>query len=171
MDEIPLGQYRPMVYRFLLFLLRDREDAEEIAQETFRVAISKGHDAEKGTNYGAWLRSIARNLARNHVRKRSRRPLLLHGDVLAAAERRFVETGADQEDLWEARRQALAGCMQQLLDQDADLLRRRYELGEQVKQMARDLGMAPNSLSKKLERIREALRKCVHAALKGVSSE
>lgn len=69
-----------MVYRFLLFLLREPEGADEIAQETFQVAITKGADPEKGTNYGAWLRSIARNLARNHMRKRRGvRPLLDDG--------------------------------------------------------------------------------------------
>ena len=164
MDVSSLGQYRAMLCRFLLFLLRDRDDAEEIAQETFRVALSKGIDPQKGTNYGAWLRSIARNLARNHLRRKSR--WLLHGDILDLAESHFVQAGSDQDGLWEARRQALASCMQKLSESDHGLLRRRYEQGEKVKHMANDLGIEPNSLSKRLERIRESLRRCIDAALK-----
>ena len=125
LDQGELGQYRAMLCRFLLFLLRDPHDAEELAQETFRVAISKGADPAKGTDYGAWLRSIARNLVRNHVRKHRRRALL-RGDVVALAERRFVETGADRDEVWEARRAALARCMARLPEDDQALLRRRH---------------------------------------------
>lgn len=171
MEQDKLGQYRDMVYRFLLFLLRDLETAEDVTQETFQIAVSKGTNAEKGTNYGAWLRSIARNLARNRVRQHRSRQFLLHGDVLGLAESHFTATSSDQDDIWEARRQALAACMQKLSDDQRHLLRRRYELGENVQDVAGELCIAPNSLSKRLERIRETLRNCIDAALKGEPGE
>ena len=164
MDESQAGKYRAMLCRFLLFLLRDIHHAEEITQEAFVVALSKGPDPAKGTNYGAWLRSIARNLVRSHVRKRRGRPLL-PDDVLDAAERHFVRTGSDQADLWEARRQALSACMQKLPEGQRDLLLRRYERGQKVGHLAERLGVEPNTLSKRLERIRERLRRCIAAAL------
>lgn len=166
MEESALGRHRAMLHRFLLFLLRDPEAADELAQETFRVALTKGADPAKGANHGAWLRSIARNLVRNHIRKRRNCPLLFHSDILERAEARFVETRSDEDDAWEARRQALAACMQRLPEPERDLLRRRYERGEQVKHMASRLGLAPNSLSKRLERIRTKLRDCIEAALR-----
>ena len=171
MSESELGEYRPMVYRFLLFLLREPEDADEIAQETFQVAIAKGPDPDKGTNYGAWLRSIARNLARNHARRRRSVRPLLDDAILDLAERHFVESGADQEDLWRTRREALVSCMQKLSDDDRGLLQRRYERGERVKNIATDLRLAPNSLSKRLERIRENLRRCIEAAMERAPSD
>ena len=171
LEQDKLGQYRDMVCRFLLLLLRDLEAAEDMTQETFRIAVSRGPDPEKGTNYGAWLRSIARNLVRNHVRKHRSTQFLLHGDVLALAESHFVATGSDQDDVWEARRQALAACMQRLSDGQRALLRRRYELGEKIQDVAEELGITANSLSKRLERVRESLRKCIEAALKGEPSD
>ena len=171
MDQGELAQHRATLCRFLLFLLGSLDDAEEIAQETFRVALSKGPDPAKGANYGAWLRSIARNLARNHVRKHRRSPILLQGSLDEIAEARFVETGADRNDLWEARRQALASCMAKLSAADRTLLRRRYELRQKVREMARALGLEPNSLSKRLERIRNGLRDCIRARLNGDGRE
>ena len=167
MDEREIRQYRSAVYRLLLFLLRDAEDAEEVAQETFLIAISRNPNADNVTNRGAWLRSIARNLARNHMRKRGNSPRLLGDDLLELAERHFVETGSDRDDVWDARRQALASCIHKLSPSDHSLVRRRYELGQRVKQIAEELGMEPNSLSKRLERIRGNLRKCISAASKG----
>ena len=171
MDQDELAQYRGMVWRFLLFLVREPEAAEDITQETFCVAVSKGPDPQKGTNYGAWLRSIARNLARNHFRKHRGSHLLLHADVLALAESQFVAAGSDQDDAWEARRRALRPCVQRLSDAQRDLLRRRYERRQRVQHLAKELGVAPNSVSKRLERIRDALRKCIDAALKGERGE
>ena len=167
LEQDKLGQYRDMVCRFLLFLLRDPDAAEDMTQETFRVAVSKGPDLEKGANYGAWLRSIARNLVRNHIRKQHDRRFVLHGDMLELAESHFVATGSDQDDIWQARRQALANCMEKLSDDQRHLLRRRYELGEKIQDVAGELRVEPNSLSKRLERMRESLRKCIDAALKG----
>jgi RNA polymerase sigma-70 factor (ECF subfamily) len=156
-----------MLYRFLLFLVRNREDAEDLAQETFRVALTKGTDPQKGTNYGAWLRSIARNLARSHAR---RRRLFLPEGLLELAEGRFVETGSDRDDLWEARRRALSLCLDKLPGSERALVRRRYESGERVQSMARQLGLEPNTLSKRLERIRQRLARCIERAL-GVGSD
>ena len=167
LDERKARQYRPMVYRLLLFLLREHADAEEVTQETFLVAISKSPKMGTVTNYGAWLRSIARNLARNYARKRGNSPLLLGDGLLALAERHFVETGSDRDDRWNARRQALTSCIHKLSPRDHGLLLRRYESGERVKQIAEELAVEPNSLSKRLERIRGSLRKCINAALKG----
>jgi RNA polymerase sigma-70 factor (ECF subfamily) len=156
-----------MLYRFLLFLVRNREDAEDLAQETFRVALTKGTDPQKGTNYGAWLRSIARNLARNHAR---RRRLFLPDDFLKLAERHFVETGSDRDDMWEARRQALSLCLDKLPGSERDLVRRRYESGDRVQSMAQQLGLEPNTLSKRLERIRQRLARCIERSMRGGSS-
>ena len=162
MEPSTLRQHWAMLYRFLLYLLGDRHDAQDLTQETFRVALAKGPDPAKGSNIGAWLRSIARNLARNHARKRHGRALLLSDDFLEAAERRFVGL---------ARRAALAGCLEKLSDENRDLVRRRYERGARVQATAARLGIAPNTLSKRLERVRQGLRRCIADALRGESRD
>lgn len=169
MEEEALGQHRAMLVRFLLFLLGNVPDAEDLAHETFRVALSKGTQPQWGTDHGAWLRSIARNLVRNHLRKQRRGRLVLHEGLLEAAEKHFVATGSDRDDAWAARRQALLGCLEKLPQDERDLIRRRYERQQQVRQMARDMGTEPNTLSKRLERIRNGLRDCINATLNGRS--
>ncbi len=166
-----LGKHRAMLCRFLLFLLRNPQDAEDLAQETFRVAAAKGPEPGEARDYGAWLRATARNLVRNHLRQRQRRPAAVPLDGLELAESRFIETGSERDDVWAARREALAACLAKLPQTERDLLRRRYQVGQRVRDIARDLGIEPNSLSKRLERIRERLRQEVHSARNGESSE
>jgi len=158
-----------MLVRFLIFLLGDVTDAEDLAHETFRVALTKGADPRKGSDLGAWLRSIARNLVRNHIRKQRRGRVVLQEGLLEAAEKHFVATGSDRDDAWAARRQALLACLEKLPADERDLIRRRYERQEQVRQMADELAVEPNTLSKRLERIRDHLRECINATLNGQS--
>ena len=169
MDHPKLEHHWPMLYRFLLFLLHDREDARDVAQETYRIALAKGPDPQKGSDHGAWLRSIARNLARNHIRKRRRQGTLLPPDFLELAEARFLATGAHHDDLWHARQQALGACLEKLPEPDRQLIRRRYELGHKVQRIAQSLRIEPNTLSKRLSRIRTSLRRCIESTLKGES--
>jgi RNA polymerase sigma-70 factor (ECF subfamily) len=163
-----LAGYREGVYRLLLFLTRDSEAAEELAQETFTVALSKGPDAEKGADYGAWLRSIARNLLRNYQRKKRVKWLVFSDDVMELAEHRFAQAGAGRDDQWELRRNALLSCIQKLPEAGRTLLLRRYQLGRSVNQIASDIGIEPGSLSRKFMNIRRILRDCINAALRGL---
>jgi len=168
-DAGALAQHEGMVYRFALFLTQDPQAAEEVTQETFRIALTKGTDPAKGTNYGAWLRTIAKNVLRNYRRSQRSNWLIFNSEIVELAEARFVASGSDRDDAWEARRRALRTCIEKLPAPDQELLLRRYETGEKVKTIAARLGKEPNSLSKRLERIREALRHCIDSTLEGVA--
>jgi len=162
-----LAGYREGVYRLLLFLTHNIEAADELTQETYAVALSKGVNPQKGENYGAWLRSIARNLVLKHREKRGRRWLVFSSEIMELAERRFVRAGVERDDQWESRRNALLSCIQKLPEAGRTLLLRRYQLGESVKQMASDIGIEPRSLSKRFMHIRRSLLDCINSVLRG----
>jgi RNA polymerase sigma-70 factor, ECF subfamily len=72
--------YQSGVYSFVLAMLRDTQDAEEVAQDTFIRAIRaiRGQysaDQVETLQVRPWLLRIARNLALNRVRARKSRPL------------------------------------------------------------------------------------------------
>ncbi|MDX9791019.1 MAG: sigma-70 family RNA polymerase sigma factor [Candidatus Kapaibacterium sp.] len=61
--------YAHKVYRFCLRMLGEQELAEDAFQETFiRVYENKG--SFHGTNFAAWLFTIARNTCLNHIRSK-----------------------------------------------------------------------------------------------------
>jgi RNA polymerase sigma-70 factor (ECF subfamily) len=169
-----------MLYRFGLYLTGEVELAREMAQDTIRVALSKdwpagmdadgelggGGEQEAGSGAGKWLRGILHNLLRNQRRKERRSRLLFDSEMVVAAERRFVETRADRDEVWQARRFALEGCLERMPVDERELLRDRYELGRAVKDLADLRRLEANALSKRLERVRRALRDCVERRLK-----
>jgi RNA polymerase sigma factor (sigma-70 family) len=64
------------VYDFLARMLRDRTEAEDVAQETFIRAMQSLGSLQQGKSFRGWIFTIARNLALNRIERRKRvRPL------------------------------------------------------------------------------------------------
>ncbi len=54
--------YLPPIYRFVLFRVSHREEAEDITHQTFLKAWERIHQYEpRGYSFGSWLYRIARN--------------------------------------------------------------------------------------------------------------
>ena len=60
------------VYFSVLYIVRNRADAEDLLQETYVRALRRLDGYEAGTNFTAWLCTIGKNLAYNFVKKRKR---------------------------------------------------------------------------------------------------
>jgi RNA polymerase sigma-70 factor (ECF subfamily) len=63
----------PSLKAFAYHLTKDKEDANDLIQETHYRAISNEDKFAKGTNIKAWLFTIMKNIFINNYRKKSRR--------------------------------------------------------------------------------------------------
>lgn len=62
--------FRP-VYRYFAFRLRNTDDAEDLASETFlKLSLHLKEFEERGVPFSAWLFRIARNTLIDHLRKK-----------------------------------------------------------------------------------------------------
>ena len=72
-DEQAFGelyeQYRPRVYRFAFKLLRDRDQAEDIVQDTFLKARKSIQTLNQNHSLVSWLFAITRNEVYSHIRR------------------------------------------------------------------------------------------------------
>ncbi|MBS6275777.1 MAG: sigma-70 family RNA polymerase sigma factor [Actinomycetaceae bacterium] len=62
------------IYAGALRLTRNKQDAEDLVQETFTKAFVKFHQYKPGTNLKAWLYRILNNTFISNYRKSQRRP-------------------------------------------------------------------------------------------------
>ena len=167
MDEGILAGQRTGVLRFLLFLTQDYDLAEEMTQETFKLVMAKGISPRNAEAYAVWLRGVAKNVFRRHLRGNSSDKLVFSSDMVEAAEGHFIRAASDKGETWEEERNALRTCFDRLSEANRRVFLRRYEEGQEVKEIAASIGMEAKTLSKKLERIRMALRDCVRLIMKG----
>lgn len=68
------------VFRFAMWLTRDRTEAEDVVQETLTQALQSFHRFQPGTNARAWLLTILRHVRSNRLRARQRRPEAVEAD-------------------------------------------------------------------------------------------
>lgn len=70
-DEILCGEYAA-VYRYVLSLCRDEDEASDITQETFLKAMKAKADFEGQSSLYTWLCAIAKRLWLNKVKRQGR---------------------------------------------------------------------------------------------------
>lgn len=70
-----VSRYHQKIYTVIVGLLRNREDALEVAQETFFRAYRKIKSFQGGSSFYTWLYRIAVNIAIDSQRRQKRNPL------------------------------------------------------------------------------------------------
>ena len=72
-----IEQYQHRLLRYLVCLVRNRELAEDLFQETWIRVLERGHQYDGKHEFSTWLYAVARNLTIDYLRKKS--PLSLDG--------------------------------------------------------------------------------------------
>jgi RNA polymerase sigma factor (sigma-70 family) len=70
-----VSSYQDSVYRQAFYLMKERQAAEDIAQEAFMTAFRK-LDTFRGGSFRAWLLRITKNLCYDELRRRKRRTII-----------------------------------------------------------------------------------------------
>ncbi len=70
------GLYRDSIFGYLCRMLRDRQSAEDLAQEVFISVYTNAANYRPEGHFKAWIYRIASNLAKNEFKKRSYRVMV-----------------------------------------------------------------------------------------------
>lgn len=65
-------EYGDDVYRFFMYFIGNRNDAEDLMNETFIKVFRNWHQFDNRSSIKTWILSISRNVALDHIRKRER---------------------------------------------------------------------------------------------------
>jgi RNA polymerase sigma-70 factor, ECF subfamily len=142
-----------MSYAVAMGVLRDSSLAEDAAQEAYMRAFRRLVDLEEPAAFAGWLRRIVITVALN-MRRARRLSLLRLDDVPEVPVLDERETG------WsELQRQRLAGALLTLTSEERRICDRRYHGHWSTARLAREAGVDEPAMRKRLQRIRDKLRK------------
>ena len=144
------------------------EAVDDVAQECFILALEKLDQFERGTDFGAWVRGMARRLVMNLLRKEQRRQLILSDAVT-----QFMAETADDafaDDRLVEKVEALRTCMHQMPERSRDLVRMRYFEELSPGAIASRLERTANDVRQMLFRLRRMLMECVEKRMKEANS-
>lgn len=116
-DEI-YGTHNQAVYRYLWYLTRDRNDTDDLFQETWLRVVKKMDQITDVRKIKSWLYTIATNLYRDHLRRKKVRHSFLESKIESHPDTDHVpiRTTADPvEDLQRREAtEAVFGAMERL---------------------------------------------------------
>lgn len=151
-------RYQEYVFSVTLKVLKNKEEAEEAAQDSFIKAYRALAKFEQRSKFATWLYQIAWRTAIDRYRSRPRAGQSLDDDQT------FLQV-ADQEATPEQRMQQkntrtiLEAALGQMKPNDATLLTLYYLNEQSVKEIAEIMGLSESNVKVKLFRLRDTLKK------------
>jgi len=155
------ARHQHRIYGYILTILPNRSDAEEVFQQTILILWKKWSDFDNLRSFSSWACGIAHNEVRNFRRKHDRRNCCLSDQVLDEV----AETYLVSQDWLDERKLALGKCLDRLQPRHRDLVDRCYLRGMTIRDVAGQLQLKPNALYKSLRRLRRILYQCVERVL------
>ena len=139
-------------------VLRDPSLAEDATQEAYLRAFRRLRDLHEPAAFPGWLRRLVVTVALNM--RRSQRWTFLRLDDVPE-----VPVLDEAETIWtDQQRQRLAGALLTLSPQDRQLCDRRYHGRWPIARLAAEAGVDESAMRKRLQRIRDRLRKEMEVA-------
>jgi RNA polymerase sigma-70 factor, ECF subfamily len=149
------------IFRYIAALLPDRDEAEEVFQNTCLKLLEKADDFRPEHPMLPWACGIAQNMVRKHFERNRRRGVQLSEVMIAAVS----ETQQRSSGEINRRLEQLPGCLQALSAEERALLEQCYSQHGAIRSVAEAKHISPDTVYKRLERIRRRLFECIEQAL------
>ena len=156
-------QYSPHIYRKVLSITRNREDADDVLQETFLRAYMKLQSFEGRSEFKTWLMQIGINSALMMVRKRSVRSRVFVDPASPpdsdGPSFEFRDSGLDPEQTYDQRQRldSIHRAVQKLEPKLRSALEIWMSQGCSMKEISESLGISLASVKARLHRARRRL--------------
>lgn len=147
-------RYKPKVYCIVYKIVKNPEDAEDIAQETLWIASQQLSNLQKPEHFRSWLFTIARHKSLDRLRQQHHATTNL--DACCEKE----DEAASPYDQVSAREQ-MTSAFQQFKEEVKPKIYRAMVLhvrGYSVKEIAHQLGLKENAVRTYLSTARQAFR-------------
>ena len=153
-----LGQHERSLATYILALVPNWADADEIAQDTKLKLWEQFDRYERGSHFGAWARTIAWYQIQTWRRQQQRASLRFSDQTVEL----LAADAEKQAEQLSPRHYALEKCLAKLQDNQRELIVECYSRHEEsLREVARRLGRKYESTRKSLLRIRRLLAECV----------
>lgn len=152
-------RYFSRVYGYLRVLLKDSHEAEDVTQQVFLGLLEKLPAYERRSQpFRAWLFTVVRNQALDHIAKRSRVELMEAGELSEAQDRLANRLASGAGEQWQGSPE-LSSALSWISNDDLliligrlpgaqrQVLSLRFMLGLAPREIAEILGTTPNNVS------------------------
>src|SRR5579872_66917 len=175
-DEIAFREiverYQAKVFSIIYGILRNHNDAEDIAQQVFSKIYFSIQNFDFRSSLLTWIYKITVNECYDYLRKKRVRKLVYESDFTEEDAQRMQNTEAATDqgpavDTQLARRDLGLKLLAKLSTEDRSLLMLKEVEGHSVEELSRMTGMNENTIKVKLFRARQKLVKAAQRLNRG----
>lgn len=163
-----MDRYRERLFAVAFAMLRNRADAEEVAQDAFIRAHRALADFRGDSSLATWLHRIALNLARNRYWYffRRRRHVTRSLDAACSEDNQATfsnlvatdEAGPVRVAVSNEFSELVTACMERLEERAREILTLRNCLHHSYEEISNELGISVGTVKSRIARARENLR-------------
>ena len=161
-------RYDKRLQNFIARTVGDREQAEDLVQETFVRVYRHLHRFDQTRKFSTWIYTIAGNLAKNELRNRSRNPLVLFQTIMKNWEADFrplewEDPKTRPDDLYRRRflREKVSEAVEQLPEHHRTVFVLRELHGKSYEEIAEITGCNLGTVKSRLNRARNAFARII----------
>ena len=158
------------VFTLAMRFTRSREDAEEVAQDTFVKAYRSLNNYQRSAKFSTWLYTIVYHTAMTHLRKKRLKTSSIDDDENSL---QLESYGTDDHFSVEKKSRSfyVNQAIEMLLPDDATIITLFYQGEQSLEEIANVMGMEANTIKVKLHRARHRLKDRLQQILKGEVKE
>ena len=154
--EVLVERYKDLVFTLTLRMLKNREEAEEVAQDTFIKAYKSLNRFKGNSKFSTWIYKIAYNTSLDRLKKNKKHFNDVAIDEFTEHQVKTIDNALDHlED--KEREQSIRECITLLPSEDSFLLTLYYYEDQSLEEISKTMGLTPNNVKVKLFRSRKKL--------------
>ena len=151
-----VDRYKDLVFTLALRMMKHREEAEEVAQDTF-IKVYKSLNKFKGdSKFSTWIYRVALNTCLDRLKKNKRQQYTVEINEYTEHQIKTLDNALDKIEAKE-REQAMQDCLALLPSEDSFLLTLYYFEELSLEEIGKIVDLKPNNVKVKLFRSRKKL--------------
>ena len=154
--SILVDRYKDLVYSLALKMVKNREEAEEVAQDTFIKVFKSLSQFNGDSKFSTWIYKVTYNTCLDRLKKHKREQQVVSIDEFNTNQIKSIDNTLDKMEN-EEREKAIQDCIQLLPADDAFLLTLFYFEEQSLEEIAKVIGLTANNVKVKLFRSRKKL--------------
>jgi len=151
-----VNRYKDLVYTLSFRMMKNREEAEEVAQDTF-IKVYKSLTKFKGdSKFSTWIYKVAYNTCLDRLKKNKRQQRTVAIDEYTEHQVKTLDNALDNIEEQE-KKQTIKNCLALLPSEDSFMLTLYYFEELSLDEISKITGLKPNNIKVKLFRSRKKL--------------
>ena len=151
-----VSRYKDLVYTLALRMLKNREEAEEVAQDTFIKAYKSLNRFKGDSKFSTWIYKITYNTSLDRLKKNRKHFNDVAIDEFTEHKVKTIDNALDNLESKEQTK-AIQDCIALLPSEDGFLLTLYYFQEQTLDEMSKAVGLTSNNVKVKLFRARKKL--------------